>query len=162
MYMCILRLLNARLTTKQYGIAAHQPIKLDCTPSIRSVFTLHHILTNLSCIVSCHVTFCLTDWCSLKANHWFQRIRSVCVCMCVLNCWTECACMCFYGLSLQVVARMFMSLSCPPMLWPWVFILACTSPTHFYSPCYTHTHTQTLKPRSLLASPSSVWTNDQK
>ena len=158
-------MLNVRLTTKQCWIAAHQLMKLDCSSSIRSVFTLHHIPTNLSCIVSCHVTFCLTDWCSLKANHWFQRVRTVYVLnVCVELSVHACVCACYPGLSLQVVACVFMSLSCPQILWPWVFLSVCTSLTHFHSLSDTHTHTHvlTFKPYSPLASPSSVWTNEQK
>lgn len=69
-------------------------------------FALHYIPTNPSHIVSCHVTFCLIDRWSLKANYWFQRVRTsllvcldarVCVCFNVFFCRRLPVCSCSFS-----------------------------------------------------------------
>lgn len=147
-------------TTKQYGITEHQPIKfalntLHCISSFRSIFAVCHIPTNLSCIVSCNFTFPLTDWCSLKANHCFQRVRtvdSVCVEVCVHACVYAC-----FNVSL---CRWLTVCLCPL-----ANVLALNRSLR-YTFVLSLTHTLT----NADAQPSStaglaklfVWTNDQK
>lgn len=111
-------------------------------------FALHYIPTSPSRIVSCHVTFCLTDRCTLKANYWFQRVRTsllvsqdarVCACFNVFFCRRLPVCSCPFSYTSAVNLSLSPSLLHSPSLSLWRSTPAHRGPGQAF-----------------------VWTNDQK